>query len=80
MWLRYMSKYNKCRQSLERIRDQKKDKRWRFKQWFKSKGGDYESEFGDWYGYFSREDRKCRDWDSLVYHYSNEKGVLQSTS
>lgn len=68
-----MVKYNKCREAITKIKNQKDDRRWRFKQWFEGKGKKYESEFGDWYKCFDRTDARCKDWDSLIYHWNSQK-------
>ena len=69
-----MGKYQKCRAALKLISKgditERNKIRVRFRSWFKSKGTRNHDEFGEWSNYFSKEDEKCVNWDSLVYHWN----------
>ena len=69
-----MNKYTKCRNKLNQLKmednNEKRVTRARFRSWFTSKGTRNHDEFGEWSNYFSKEDEKCVNWDSLVYHWN----------
>lgn len=70
----------KCREALDRIKEEtpeKNLKRARFKKWFLSKGFRNRKEFGNWVEYFGGNDDRCKDWDLLIHHWGQEHDLQE---